>query len=291
LRDDGFGPSIRRMDDLLDTALAFALPLFLVWLAGWVLGVMGFFKARRALNEVAALRRELAQTRAAPIAATAPELPTAMGEAPVSQQVSRPGEPAPLVPETAGIAFALLGESPPTGEAEPVSAGEPEPPSARGSVPIAIRPPPGLPPPASGPSPPAPGPIPPRIDIEALLTMRWGVWLGAVALVMAGVFLVRYAAEQGMLGPGPRCVLAGVLGLALIVGAEWLRRWENMPSKVADQAAPALAASRCCSAPPTAWACCMRWCRRWSASACWPRRRWPDSRCRCGMGRSLPRSV
>jgi len=72
--------------------------------------------------------------------------------------------------------------------------------------------------------------------------MRWGVWLGAVALVMAGVFLVRYAAEQGLLGPAPRCALAGLLGLALIVGAEWLRRWENVPSGIADQAAPALAA-------------------------------------------------
>jgi uncharacterized membrane protein len=212
LRDGAFGPSIGRMDDLLNVLLAFALPLFLVWLAGWILGVMAFFKARSALNEVAALRRQLALMVAAPIAAIPPELPTAMALA------SRPREPEPLASETAAPAFARAGEPPPAGEPEPISTGEP------------------------GPPPSTPIPPPPRIDIEALLTMRWGVWLGAVALVMAGVFLVRYAAEQGMLGPGPRCVLAGLLGLALIVGAEWVRRWENVASKVADQAAPALAA-------------------------------------------------
>jgi len=36
-----------------------------------------------------------------------------------------------------------------------------------------------------------------RPDIEALLTARWGVWLGAGALVLAGVFLVNYAVDEG----------------------------------------------------------------------------------------------
>ena len=54
--------------------------------------------------------------------------------------------------------------------------------------------------------------------------MRWGVWLGAGALLLSGVFLVRYAVEQGYLGPEVRCVLALLLGVALLSGAEWLRR-------------------------------------------------------------------
>lgn len=45
----------------------------------------------------------------------------------------------------------------------------------------------------------------PRPDIEALLTARWGVWLGSAALVLAGVFLIRYAVDQGLLGPATRC--------------------------------------------------------------------------------------
>ena len=82
----------------------------------------------------------------------------------------------------------------------------------------------------------------PSRDLEAVLTTRWGVWLGAAALVLAGVFLVRYAVDQGLLGPGPRRVFAGLLGAALIVSAEWLRRQEVVHPGIADQTAPGLAA-------------------------------------------------
>jgi len=81
-----------------------------------------------------------------------------------------------------------------------------------------------------------------RPEIEALLTARWGVWLGAAALVLAGVFLVRYAVDQGLLGPTPRCILAALLGAALIVAAEWLRRREIPRPGITDQGAPGLAA-------------------------------------------------
>ncbi len=82
-------------------------------------------------------------------------------------------------------------------------------------------------------------------DLEALITMRWGVWLGAAALLFAGVFLVRYAAEQGLLGPASRCVLAALLGMALLAAAELLQRRAFLlpagPFRV-DQAPPGLAA-------------------------------------------------
>ena len=97
-------------------------------------------------------------------------------------------------------------------------------------------------PPVAPPPQPSAEPAAPSRDLEAVLTTRWGVWLGAAALVLAGVFLVRYAVDQGLLGPGPRCVLAGLLGAALIIGAEWLRRQEAARPAIADQAAPGLAA-------------------------------------------------
>lgn len=81
-----------------------------------------------------------------------------------------------------------------------------------------------------------------RPDIETLLTARWGVWLGSAALVLAGVFLVRYAVDQGLLGPAPRCALAATLGVALIAAAEWLRGREMLRPAVADNASPGLAA-------------------------------------------------
>ncbi len=127
-----------------------------------------------------------------------------------------------------------LGASSATAPREPRPASVPEvappPVPEQPEFPATISEPAGTAPPAA------------RPDIEALLTARWGVWLGAAALVLAGVFLVRYAVDQGLLGPTPRCILAALLGAALIVAAEWLRRREILQPGITDQAAPGLAA-------------------------------------------------
>jgi uncharacterized membrane protein len=141
----------------------------LLAVVGWGLGIVGFFRASRALRELRMLRAELA--RPEPI---------------------QPRPPAGSVPEVR-----------PT----PVEA-------APADIPASDLPLPGLPPDAPR----------ARPDIEALLTQRWGIWLGAVALLFAGVFLIRYAAEQGLLGPAARCSVAAGLGAALLAAAEWLRR-------------------------------------------------------------------
>lgn len=155
--------------------------LILIAMVGWVLGIMGFFSARRALWEVAALRDHVAQMPVvrASVWAEAPSVPA---EAP---------EPA----------------------AEPLMV-EPE------SAPLPRK----------------------SADLETILATRWGIWLGAAALLMAGVFLIRYAVEQDLLGPAIRCVLAALLGCALIGGAEWLRRRPSPFAIAADEAPPALAA-------------------------------------------------
>ena len=170
------------MDDLLMPLLL----ILLIGVGGWVLGVVGFFHARRALAETRLLRQQLtvgaAPAPAAQPAYTAPVPPPVSAEVPAAPQA-----PAPAIPQgQAGKTW----------------------------------------------------------DIEALLTLRWGVWLGAAALLLAGVFLVRYAVDEGLLGPATRCVLAGLLGVALIAGAEWLKRREKPEAAAwtADQAPPALAA-------------------------------------------------
>jgi len=75
-------------------------------------------------------------------------------------------------------------------------------------------------------APPSAPPAPPKAarSLEELLTLRWGVWLGAGALLLAAVFLIRYAVEEGYLGPETRTVLAALLGVALVGAAEFLRR-------------------------------------------------------------------
>lgn len=82
-------------------------------------------------------------------------------------------------------------------------------------------------------APPAPPPPPgqPAGDgasawrgLEESITSRWLVWLGGITLALAGAFLVKYSAEQGWLGPGVRVTLGALMGAALVVGGEWLRR-------------------------------------------------------------------
>ncbi|UCH73986.1 MAG: DUF2339 domain-containing protein [Rhodospirillales bacterium] len=48
--------------------------------------------------------------------------------------------------------------------------------------------------------------------------------LGAVAVVLAVVFLVRHAIEMEWLGPAVQCLLGSIIGVALIAGGELLRR-------------------------------------------------------------------
>ncbi len=198
------------MDDFIGPVVL----VVLTGLVGWVLGVAGFFSARRALREVRELQRRL---QAVPAQASVAALPEPVSEpdplaasrpwtAPIDEPVhAEPAhvEPARVEPvrvETVRVEAAIG-----PGQRDQAGAGW---------------------------------------DIEALLTLRWGVWLGAAALLFAGVFLVRYAVDEGLLGPATRCVLAALLGVALIAGAEWLKRREAPASAAwaADQAPPALAA-------------------------------------------------
>jgi uncharacterized membrane protein len=195
--------------------------LGLLVIGGWVLGIVGFFRAGTAHAELRSLRRALGQPAPHPWAPVEP--------VPADATVA----PIPPAPQAA------------TQAATPAAA-EPAPPQA--AEPVAAQPAATpAPPPATPvtPTKPAPPPAKPARDLEALLTMRWGVWLGSAALLFAGVFLVRYAAEQGLLGPATRCGLAALLGFALIAGAEWLKRHEGPavagPFRV-DQAPAGLAA-------------------------------------------------
>jgi uncharacterized membrane protein len=75
--------------------------------------------------------------------------------------------------------------------------------------------------------PPAP-PAAPRMSLEERLGTQWAVWVGGLAVVLGGIFLVRYSIEQGLLGPGARVTLGALLALALIVAGEWARRSERL---------------------------------------------------------------
>ncbi|MDQ2704669.1 MAG: DUF2339 domain-containing protein, partial [Pseudomonadota bacterium] len=65
---------------------------------------------------------------------------------------------------------------------------------------------------------------PNKPDIETALGTRWAVWVGGLALALGGLFLIRYSIEAGIFGPGVRLTMAGLLGVVLVGGGEFIRR-------------------------------------------------------------------
>jgi len=90
------------------------------------------------------------------------------------------------------------------------------------------------------PEPVAPRPSPAPPGIERILGTRLFVWVGAVALALAGTFLVRYAVDQGWLGPAVRVLLGILLGVALLVAGERLRRAARIGSALSAAGVAAL---------------------------------------------------
>ena len=56
------------------------------------------------------------------------------------------------------------------------------------------------------------------------LKSHWMIWLGGICVGLAGVFLVRYSIEQGLLGPTARIVVGIATGIVLHMAALWLQR-------------------------------------------------------------------
>lgn len=92
-------------------------------------------------------------------------------------------------------------------------------------------------------APPSEPVLPPPLVIEPVhggweqrLGARAFLWVGAVTLALAAIFLVRYSIEEGYLSPEVRVILAALFGFALVGGAEKMRVRD-------DRVAQALAAA------------------------------------------------
>lgn len=66
-----------------------------------------------------------------------------------------------------------------------------------------------------------------RISFEELLCGKVFVWIGAVALVLTGVFLLNYGIQKGMITVNVRLISATVFGFILVGSGEWFRRRSN----------------------------------------------------------------
>lgn len=62
----------------------------------------------------------------------------------------------------------------------------------------------------------------PLISFEQNIGTKLSVWLGAVALIFAAFYMVKYSIDQGLLSPAVRLSLSGLFGAALIAGGQWL---------------------------------------------------------------------
>lgn len=83
------------------------------------------------------------------------------------------------------------------------------------------------PPPETTP-PPAPARRQPRtIGFEELFGSKLPIWGGGITLAVAGLLIVKYSIDAGLLSPAVRVVLGLLFAVALVVGAEVSRRWKQ----------------------------------------------------------------
>jgi uncharacterized membrane protein len=155
-----------------------------------VIAIVAFIFARKAFNQVDALRARLDAIEAGAPLVTTTAVPS-----------STPTYETPIVPLAADEISTETVE-----EAAPIEPASPPPASD------------DLPAPASQPGP----------GFEELIGTRWVVWVGGLTLALGGYFLVRYSIEAGLLGPGVRVLLGGLFALALLAAGEWTRRKESI---------------------------------------------------------------
>jgi uncharacterized membrane protein len=60
--------------------------------------------------------------------------------------------------------------------------------------------------------------------IEDQLIKRGMVWLGAIALALGGIFLVKHSLDSGWLSPALRTITGAIFGLLLLAASEWLHK-------------------------------------------------------------------
>ena len=63
----------------------------------------------------------------------------------------------------------------------------------------------------------------PHISFEQQFGARLPVWIGGIALALAGFFLVKYSIETGLLSPTVRVVIGMIFGGGLLYAADWVR--------------------------------------------------------------------
>lgn len=202
----------------MDELILLVLIAFLAIVIGAILGFVAWLRTgalrdriARLEHELTALREALAATSARPAASTQatipparpPEPPTRPEEAAKAAEAERPA--AAQEPEKKPAATAV----PPAGARAATTAAVAAAAAAAGAGETVAGP---------------PAPAPATRSFEERFGASWTVWIGGIALVLGGIFLVRYSIEAGLLTPLARVLAGAVLALALIGTGEFARR-------------------------------------------------------------------
>ena len=70
------------------------------------------------------------------------------------------------------------------------------------------------------------------ISFEQQFGARLPVWVGGIALVLAGFFLVKYSIDNNLLNPAIRIILGGIFGIVLIYVAYCIQKKTNISNGV-----------------------------------------------------------
>ncbi len=73
---------------------------------------------------------------------------------------------------------------------------------------------------------PEPGRQPRKIGFEELFGSRLPIWAGGITLAVAGLFIVKYSIDAGLLSPAVRIILGLLFATGLVVSAEVARHWK-----------------------------------------------------------------
>jgi hypothetical protein len=195
-----------------------------------VVAVIAIFMAKRARDEVEALRKQVLGEAAPlpppvpkpkPAPAPEPVIPIYQPPAPSGATASSAAEGSiPLTTPAFSVAEAATAPPPSVGTPSAPAVEAPAAPPVNVRVEPAERPP--LPPPRT-PHVPLPPPQPPvwqRIDWESLVGVKLFSWIAGIALVVAAIYFLKYSVEHGWISPPIRAAIGLVTGSALLVICE-----------------------------------------------------------------------
>ena len=78
-------------------------------------------------------------------------------------------------------------------------------------------------------------------DLERNVASRWFVWVGGVAVALAGLLFVKYAHDQGLISPFLRVLIGLLIAAGFVVAGEFVRR--SRGADVVDYVPAALSAA------------------------------------------------